>query len=152
MPPLENLDSKLNTTIRQQAQRLERLTQLLEMRLPPECNQHFHVASMRDRLVVVLADSPVWAARLRQLGPEILAILQQQASDRLQHIQVKSRPASTAAQTGRGAPRINPKRRISSESLRLIEQAAAGIGDDRLRAALKKLAAHGAARVKAEKK
>jgi hypothetical protein len=90
-----------------------------------------------------MADSPVWATRLRQLGPEVIAILQQHGNDGLQHVRVFSRPGRPAVVTV-STERVMPERHLSTESQRLITQTAAGIEDEGLRTALLKLAAHGA--------
>jgi hypothetical protein len=148
---LDTFDSQLNSSIRQHARRLEQLTYLLASALPVECHGHFHVANVRDRQVAIMADSPVWATRLRQLSPEIVAILQQHGNSRLLHVRVFSRPGNPPAQVVRTPVRKLHERRISPGSRNLITQAANGIEDDGLRAALLKLAAHGANHKKSEK-
>jgi hypothetical protein len=148
---LDTFDSQLNPSIRQHACQLEQLTHLLANTLPVECHGHFHVANVRDRQVSIMADSSVWATRLRQLSPEIVEILQQHGNSRLLHVRVFSRPGNPPAQVGRTHVRTANERRISPKSRNLIKQAAAGIEDDGLRAALLKLAAHGTAHEKTEK-
>jgi len=122
------------------------LTRCLACELPVDCSGHFHVANLRSGLVVVLAESPAWATRLRQLSPEILAILQQCGHGRLLHVRVISRPGNQPVRASRVPARVKHERCISPESSSLITRAAAGIEDDGLRAALLKLAAHGTSR------
>lgn len=144
MSLLKTFDSQLNTSIRQQAHRLEQLTQILAKELPVECHSHFHVANVRDRLAVIMADSSVWAARIRQLSPEIIRILQQHGESKLLHIRVFSRPGNSPVRVGSEPARVKHERRISVKSRELLTQAAASVKDDGLRAALLKLAAHAA--------
>ena len=148
---MDTFDSQLNSSIRQQAHRLGQLTHILTSALSVECHGHFHVANVRDRQVVIMTDSPVWATRLRQLSPEIVAILQQHGHDRLLHVRVFSRPAKPTARVSSTSKRTAPERHISPKSQNLISQTAADIEDEGLRAALLKLAAHGAANDKTEK-
>jgi hypothetical protein len=147
---LDTFDSRLNSSIRQHACRLEQLTHVLASALPVECNGHFHVANVRDRLVVIMTDSPVWATRLRQLSPEVVAILQQHGNDRLLHVRVFSRPGNQPARVSSTPERSVPERHISPKSQQLITQAADGIENEGLRTALLKLAAHGADHKKTE--
>lgn len=111
------------------------------MELPSECNGHFHVANVRDGSLVIMADSPVWAARLRQLSPQMLAILQQHRKRKLLHVRVFSRPNKPPVRAGTIPGRVKYHREISPESRDLIKQAAVCVDDDGLRAALLKLAA-----------
>jgi len=114
---------------------------MLRSELPPEIDGHYHVANIQDRTVVIMTDSPVWTTRLRQLGPRILAILQNGGRKNLLHIRVFSRPAQSPVAKPPGSVKTKP-RQISRQSSRLLNQAASSIGDDGLREALLKLARH----------
>ncbi len=139
---LDTFDSRLDKRLIKRARALGRLTALLRAQLPPECDGHFHVANIRDRTIAIMTDSPVWTTRLRQLGPQILTALHDDGRKNLLHVRVFSRPSQKSA-VHRVKPRRKPQpKRISSQSSRLIQQAAACIDDDALRQALQKLACH----------
>jgi hypothetical protein len=138
---LDTINSRLDDSLRKRAEELRRLTSVLRSELPPESDGHYHVANIQDRTVVIMTDSPVWTTRLRQLGPRIIAILQNSGRKNLLHIRVFSRPAQSPVAKPPGSVKTKP-RQISRESTRLLNQAASSIGDDGLREALLKLASH----------
>jgi len=122
---------------------------MLRGELPPESDGHYHVANIHDRTVVIMTDSPVWTTRLRQLGPRILTILQNNGRKNLLHIRVFSRPARSPV--ARPPDSVKPKpKHISLQSSRLLNQAASTIGDEGLREALLKLARHASDKRKQE--
>ena len=92
---LDLFNTRLDERLKKRAQELNRLTLMLRNELPPEVDGHFSVANIRDRTLVIMSDSPVWATRLRQLGPQIVNILQNNGKKNLLHIQVFSRPPSS---------------------------------------------------------
>lgn len=145
---MEILGNKLDNPLLAQARSLEKLTLALLAVLPPECSGHYHVAGFRDRTVIIVCDSPVWATRLRQLGPLVVSCLQQQGKkyEALQHVQVSSRPASSGqpAMQQRHRNTKNTPRKMSAQSGKLLGQTAVSITDERLRRALEKLAARAA--------
>jgi len=59
----------------QSAARMAVLTASARDALPPEVQPHLTAASIRDDTLVLTADSPVWAARLRLHGPQVLTFL-----------------------------------------------------------------------------
>lgn len=140
---MKTLGSQLNPTLLARSRRYEKLTLLLHQHLPPECDGHYAVTNIHQRELVIMADSPVWATRLRQLAPQILALTRQDFAQ-LQHVQIKSRlPASVTAQTPASAaakPRV--RRQISLRASQQISSAASSITDRALKNALLKLARH----------
>jgi hypothetical protein len=138
---LDSFKSKLDQSLIKRARELEQLTSLLRSELPPECDGHYHVANIRDRTCVIITDSPVWTTRLRQLGPRILAVLQNGGRKDLLHLQVSSRPVQSSTAKAPEIPKTRP-RQISPQSSRLLNQTASFIEDEGLRDALLKLASH----------
>ena len=136
MKPLKNA---VDPGVLAQAQKLERWTMLLRSELPPECDGHYHVASIHDSTLVIVTDSPVWTTRLRQLGPLILQTLKNKVSQNLQHVRIISRhgPAVSSYKP----PAV--KHELSPQSSRHIEQTAGYIQDKPLKDALLKIARHG---------
>ena len=138
---MDSFNSRLDASLRKRAQELRRLTALLRSELPTEIDGHYHVANIHDRTLVIMTDSPVWTTRLRQLGPGILTILQNNGRKNLLHIRVFSRPAQKPVAKPPQSVKTKPKQ-ISPQSSQLLSQTASFIGDDGLRAALLKLARH----------
>jgi hypothetical protein len=77
----------------QSAARLAALTTSAREALPPEIRPHLTAASVRDDTLVLTADSPAWAARLRFHGREILTFLAAGQGIRASRVSVRSRPA-----------------------------------------------------------
>ena len=139
---LDLFNTRLDERLKKRAQELNRLTLMLRNELPPEVDGHFSVANIRDRTLVIMSDSPVWATRLRQLGPQIVNILQNNGKKNLLHIQVFSRPPSSAV-ARQPEPPQQPARSLSPQSTELINQTASYIEDENLREAMLKLAKRG---------
>ena len=138
---MDSFNSRLDSSLRKRADELRRLTSLLRSELPPQCDGHFHVANIRDRTLVIITDSPVWTTRLRQLGPQILTLLQNSGRKNLLHIRVFSRPVQSSPARTPPVTKTAP-RRISPQSCQLINQTASFVDDDGLRTALQNLARH----------
>ena len=134
------IQSSLDERLIQQAKLLDSLTQLVRQQLPPECDQHYHVANIRRQSLVIITDSPVWTTRLRQLAPEILKVIQDAGIPGIRHIEVTSR-------VGYHAPARQPppevERSMSASAADIIDSTAECISDEGLRDALHKLAKRG---------
>ena len=139
---LDLFNTRLDERLKKRAQELNRLTLMLRNELPPEVDGHFSVANIRDRTLVIMSDSPVWATRLRQLGPQIVNILQNNGKKNLLHIQVFSRPSNSPV-ARQPEPTQRPARTLSQQSTELINQTATYIEDENLREAMLKLAKRG---------
>jgi len=51
---------------------IQRIDQIFRASLPPPLEQHCCVANLRDKTLIIHADSSLWATNLRYLTPEIL--------------------------------------------------------------------------------
>lgn len=122
----------IDSKIKQTASKLERYSWLLKKALPTECDIHFNVANIHNKTLIIVADSPVWTSRLRQLGPNILAIMKTQSNEDLHHIKVITRRGPTV---DNHKPLII-QRKLSSEASQLLEQTASFMKDDELSKAL----------------
>ncbi len=136
---MKQLNNALDPNILAHSRKLEQLTMLLRNALPPECDGHYHAAAIHDSTLVIVTDSPVWTTRLRQLGPQILQILENKTPQKLQHIRVISRHGP--AVSNHEPPVI--KRELSQQSSQHIAQTANYIKDEPLKEALLKIAQHG---------
>lgn len=121
-----------------QAQRLATLDRLATEILPPGLRQHARLAAIRDGCLVFHADSAAWATQLRYRTPEILARLPQQPEfDGVRSIRVRPR---AQAQTPQPAP--SRLQALSPAAATAIKSQADSIVDERLRAALYRIAKH----------
>lgn len=129
---MDTFNHLISSTIKQTANKLEKYSQLLKKTLPAECDSHFNVANIHNKTLIIVADSPVWTTRLRQLGPNILTIMKTQSNEDLHHIKVITRRGPTV---DNHKPFII-KRKLSSKASQLLEQTASFIQDDGLSKAL----------------
>lgn len=117
-----------------QAQRLDRLQQLLETQLQPAARPHCHVASWREGSLLLIVTDGHWATRLRYQQNRLLRQLG--ALDEfagLARILIKVQPRTQA---------VTPKRTVelTESAAETLHEAAEGISNPRLKAALERLA------------
>jgi len=136
---MKELNNALNPEILAQAKKLERLTMLLRNGLPPECDGHYQAAAIHDSTFVIVTDSPVWTTRLRQLGPQILLLLENKTTKKIQHVRVITRHGPTVS--NHKPPVV--KRELSQQASQHIAQTAEYINDKSLKDALIKISKHG---------
>ena len=135
---MDTFSHQLDPKIKQTAQKLEMYTQLLKKALPPECENHFSVANVQQKSIVIVADSPVWTTRLRQLGQLILETMKTQSREDFHHVKIITRH-------GPIADIHDPKpvkRQLSPTAGNIIEQTASYLEDEQLSNALLKLSRH----------
>lgn len=136
---MKKLNNALDPAILGQVRKLESMTMQLRTELPPECDNHYHVAAIHDSTLVIVTDSPVWTTRLRQLSPLILLTLNNKAHQNLQHVRIISRHGPVVSTY---EPAL-VKHELSQQSSQHISQTAAYIKDKPLKDALLKIARHG---------
>ncbi len=122
----------------QQAQRLDKLQQLLESQLQPAAREHCHIATwMNGNLLLIISDGH-WATRLRYQQRRLLRELQALPEFAgLQRLQFKVRPPATPP------PRAGRQLSLSKAAAETIQASAEAILDPKLRAAMERLASHG---------
>jgi hypothetical protein len=122
----------------EQRRLLAELHRVLCGALPPPLDSHCQVLNLRHQCLVLAVDSPLWASRLRYLTRTLLQHLSQVESVTVRTIQIKIRPEP-------GPKKKKPIRnsRLSADNARLLQQTANTLGDERLRAALLRVASHG---------
>jgi hypothetical protein len=118
------------------ARALGELDALVHKLIPSPLNEHCHVLAMRDDTLVVAADSPVWATRLRYQSSQLVKQLSEVSSVKLRTVQVRVR-----------ASEQSPDRRlklirqpVSGRNSMALKQAARSVTDAGLKAALLRLA------------
>ena len=135
---MDTFSHQLDPIIKKTVLRLTKYTQLLKNALPPDCENHFNVAKVHNKTIIIVADSPVWTSRLRQLGQLILEVMKKQTHEDLHHIKIITRHGPVADDH-------NQKfitRQLSSSASDLIEQTASYCDDEQLSNALLKLSKH----------
>jgi hypothetical protein len=115
---------------------LEKLAAIVHELLPPPLREHCRVLSVRGETLVMAADSPVWAARLRFHSPKLVKQLDNIQTVKLRTIHVRVRPVDKPPAAVR---RLN-KPSLSAENSLALEQTARGVTDPGLKAALLRLA------------
>ena len=118
------------------ARALGELGALVHELIPSPLNDHCRVLSVRDDTLVVAADSPVWAARLRYQSSQLVKQLSRVSSVKLRTVQVRVR-ASEEPPDGRMTPIRQP---VSGRNSMALKQAARSVTDAGLKAALLRLA------------
>jgi hypothetical protein len=118
------------------ARSLLQLENRLHALLPAPLTEHCRILSIRDTTLVLAADSPVWAARLRFHTPLLLKQLARIQGVRLRRVRIRVRPPEAAT-----APRHRhvPNRR-SAAGTAALQQAAQTVSDPELKTALLRLA------------
>lgn len=118
---------------------LDALLSAVRQALPEPLAGHCVGAVSQDRQLVLFADSPLWATRLRYAAPILLEGLGAAARGfREVRVRVMLPPAGSA-------PPAPPPRALPAEVARLVEETAAGLEDRALGDALARLARRAAA-------
>ena len=131
---MENISEKLQQRILRKAQELQKIGQTIKATLPLDCHSHLDVVGIRENELILLTDSPVWQTRLRMFSQTILDALQQHAGISLNRIKIKLAPQKRAIE-----PVKPPKRVLSKDSAKMIEQTAGCISDPALLQAMQRL-------------
>ncbi|MFH0350523.1 MAG: DciA family protein [Chromatiales bacterium] len=117
------------------ARRLASLEGALLSVLPPEWQRHCAVANVQDETLVVSTNSPVWAARVRLMAPQLMEQLQARCPNealRALHVRIHPRIETTH--------KPNATRPVlSSGSARLLLSVSKQCSDKGLGRALKRL-------------
>ena len=118
-----------------EAHRLGRLGEIFSSNLPAEFVPHIKLAAFRDGCLVVFADAPTWATRLRYAAPEILQRLELCP----QFISVKSIRVRLR-RTVDSSKRLRRSATLTSQAAAALRQQATLTRDFQVRAALERLA------------
>lgn len=117
-----------------EAQRLSRLQELLDSQLQPAARPYCRVASWREGSLLLVVTDGHWATRLRYQQNRLLRQLAAFEEFRgLARILFKVQPTTQAP------PRVNTNR-ISESASATLHEAAEGISNPQLKAALERLA------------
>lgn len=136
---LHSRQSRQLTGLLQHAEWLTQMTRQIRKHLPPELASRCEVIEYKTNYLILLTDSPVWAARLRYASAQLQQRLAAAEALQVHRIKVRVSP------TGRSEPpqKRQAAPRLSAENARLLRQTAQAVGDRKLAAALCRLAGRG---------
>jgi hypothetical protein len=115
---------------------LAALETLLQELLPEPLKAHCHLLAIRDETLVLAADSPVWAARLRFHAPQLVKQLNRSQTVKLRTIRIRVRPPERLVPAARRKTTIHR----SKNSTAALQQVAQTVSDPGLKSALLRLA------------
>jgi len=115
---------------------LKALETLLQELLPEPLKAHCHLLAIREETLVLAADSPVWAARLRFHSPQLVKQLNRSQTVKLRTIRIRVRPPERKVPTERRKATIH----CSKNSTAALQQVAQTVSDPGLKTALLRLA------------
>jgi hypothetical protein len=132
------LGSGVSASLLTQSRLLKRLSDHLSGILPPPLNEHCALLNLRGDTLILGADTPVWAARLRYYAPLLVKHLSPNNSVTVRTIRVRVSPRTVSA----AAVPSRRRCRLSPETAGILRQTAAALSDQKLKTALMKLASH----------
>ena len=104
--------------------------------LPAPLQPHCHVLSLQDGVLVLAADSPVWASRLRFHAPKLVKQLSGSKTVTVRTVRVRVNPPEKSATS---AVRRHPSKRQGPQRISALQEAAETVSDARLKSALLRL-------------
>jgi len=124
-------------SLQQQTDAIATLKSRLWPALAGPLRGHCELANFRGQTLVIIADSPVWAARLRHTSPQILHAARTLCKIDAQKLQIKIRPMAQAQ------PRNRATRPLAASSASHLREIAEGLEDQELKAILLNIARAG---------
>lgn len=135
---MDKLEQHVNITIRhlhEQVSQIKKLQKHLDSLIDPELGKYVSVATLKNQSLILIADNASVATHIKLIAPELIKLLKTKATEfNIADIKCKIKKSM-------GPPTI-PKphtNSISKESAQAIAQAAEGIRNPKLQAALRKL-------------
>ena len=116
-----------------------RLLREIRSALPQPLDEHCLHASLDAGALTLLTDSPVWSSRLRFFVPDLERALAPRHGS-IASCRVRIQPPAVVPSPAPGAP---PKHKLSAGTTRHLMEAASGIEDAQIAAALRRLAKAG---------
>jgi hypothetical protein len=118
------------------ARELMALDARLHALIPAPLNEHCSVLSIRDGTLVLAADSPVWAARLRYYTSQLVNQLSGRQTVTVRTIRIRVHPPEKSFVARHRQPAL----RLTSRNAMLLRRAAGSVTDPGLKSALLRLA------------
>ena len=139
-----NTPSKVNkltggehyTRLLARARELMALDKLLHQLVPAPLNEHCSPVTISDTTLILAADSPAWAARLRFLAPGLAKQLAASCPADIRSVSVRVKPADSPSPKHK--PKTGPT--VTPAGAAALKQAAHSISDPALKSGLLRLA------------
>ncbi|MBK1648516.1 DciA family protein [Rhabdochromatium marinum] len=121
----------------------EKLLKTVKPLLPQDVRDHCSQASIKNKCLLLFADSPVWAAKLRLCTQELPHVMGQRGFV-LKKCQVRVSPPLLSVRSSTQGPPQGQRNaaRISAATAAHLEQAAQSMPDTRLAACFQRIANH----------
>lgn len=119
------------------ALKIKELESLCKQFLPPTLARHTHAANLKDGSLVVLADNPAAAAKLKLYAESLGEFLAKRRPE-VSSVSVRVQPAAQTAQP----PKIGKTRILSEEAVRGLTELHEQLSDSPARQALTSLLKH----------
>ena len=132
---MHSIDQFLSHQIAEKKQLIDQLNAAVLPLLPVSCQSHVTASNFSCNELTLIADSPVWAARLRTQQRQIITAIKQQLKLPVSTINIRFQQPETVK-----AKVVKPAPVLSQQSSRLIENTAESIADKELKEALLRLA------------
>ncbi len=120
----------------ERAREVEETADKVRNALPPQLGTHVRTVRINQKMVVIYADSPAWASRIRYLAGQIIRALRDKG---VLVDGVKAAVLVPESQRRVRLPQRKP-RRLSADNARMIQASAEAIQDPGLRTAMLRLA------------
>jgi hypothetical protein len=124
------------TQLLTRARELMALDKLLHELIPVPLNEHCNTLTISGTTLVLAADSPVWAARLRFHTPGLVKQLASYQPVNIRTVRIRVKPTDRLSPPDK--PKIKPRR--TSKGAAALKQAARSISDPALKSGLLRLA------------
>ena len=131
---MHSINHYLNSKITEKRLLLDKLNAIILPLLPEVSRLHIKVTNYENQELVLIADSPVWAARLRTQHKAIICHLKTELNFPVNSIKIKFQQPIKA----KNKPLIKPPN-LTTESAKLIRQTANSIDDSELKKSLIRL-------------
>ena len=120
----------------ERAREVEETADKVRNALPPQLGTHVRTVRINQKMVVIYADSPAWASRIRYLAGQIIRALRDKG------VLVDGVKAAVLVPESPRRTRLkrHKPRRLSAENARLIQASAEAIRDPELKSAMLRLA------------
>lgn len=125
-----------------QTDRLAHINRVFHAYLPPHLHDHAKIVSTSAQHWLIQTDSSAWASRLRYLLPQLQQQLAEQFGASVPALKLRVQPPSGKPLAADGAPQR--RMHMTAQSAALLAGAAEDISDQRLGAALLRLAGNAA--------
>ncbi|MDH5516694.1 MAG: DUF721 domain-containing protein [Gammaproteobacteria bacterium] len=131
---MHSINRFISARITEKSLLLDQLNAHILPLLPAASHAHIKAANYANQVLVLLVDSPVWAARLRTQHKTIISSLQKQLNIPINTLQIKfEQPIQPESKPVKHSPVL------SADSARLIRQTAEALTDEELKNALLRL-------------